>query len=77
MRAEPWMNQDTRSARERRRDRRNINPTAPAYVAMAIWGQRYSAQRGGSMDFWDSLTDGEKRTCTEIAEKVRAAPMAE
>lgn len=54
---------------------RNLNPTAPAYVAMALFGQRYSEQRGGSMDFWDTLSDYEKRTCIRLAEQVRAAPM--
>lgn len=63
--------------RERARDRRNLNPTAPARVAMAMWGKRYSEQRGGSMDFWDTLTEGEQRTCREVAEKVREAPMEE
>jgi len=54
---------------------RNLNPTAPAYVAMALFGDRYAAQRGGSMDFWDSLSDYEKRTCTHLAEQIKAAPM--
>ena len=34
---------------------RNLNPTPEAKVAMIIWGSDYAAQRGGSMDFWDSL----------------------
>lgn len=57
--------------------KRNLNPTAPAVVAMAIWGQRYAAQGGGSMEFWDKLSPGEQRTCIEIAERVREAPMPE
>lgn len=57
--------------------RRNLNPTAPAYAAMALFGYRYSKQKGGSMDFWDSLSDYDKRTCTELAELIRKAPMAE
>lgn len=57
--------------------KRNINPTAPALAAMALWNNRYAAQKGGSMDFWDSLSDYEKRTCTELAEQIRKAPMQE
>jgi hypothetical protein len=57
--------------------KRNISPIAPALVAMALWNNRYGAQRGGSMDFWDTLSDYEKRTCTELAEQIRKAPMAE
>lgn len=60
-----------------KRDRRNLNPTAPACVAMAMWGKRYSEQRGGSMDFWDKLSQGEQQTCIDIAEKIKAAPMQE
>lgn len=42
---------------------RNLNPTPEARVAMIIWGQRYSEQRGGSMDFWDSLSNDERERC--------------
>ena len=56
---------------------RNINPTAPAYAAMALWGKRYAAQSGGSMDFWDSLSPDEQRTCQELAKKIKEAPMEE
>lgn len=52
---------------------RNLNPHAAACVAMVFYGQRYAAQRGGSMDFWDSLTDSEKRLCAETAGRVRKA----
>jgi hypothetical protein len=58
-------------------DRRNLNPTAPAYVAMALWGRRYSQQNGGSMDFWDKLTEYEQRTCRELAKQIREAKMDE
>jgi hypothetical protein len=60
-----------------KRDKRNIKPTAPARVAMALYSERYAAQRGGSMDFWDTLTDCEKRTCRDIAERVKECPMDE
>ncbi len=58
------------------RDRRNLNATAPAYVAMALYNKRYAAQNGGSMDFWDKLSAYEKRTlasnraCTTGAQTV-------
>ena len=47
---------------------RNLNPIMPARVAMIIWGKEYSEQRGGSMDFWDSLDDYRKRTCVFVVE---------
>lgn len=59
------------------REKRNLAPTAPAYAAMALYGKRYSSQSGGSMDFWDSLSDYEKRTCTELAKQIKAAPISE
>lgn len=58
-------------------DRRNLNPTAPARVAMALYGKRYSEQLGGSMDFWDSLREGEKKLCIDLAQEIKAAPMHE
>ena len=57
-------------------DRRNINPTAAAVIAMNLWGARYAAQRGGSMDFWDSLDDADKKRCIEIVRDVREADIA-
>ena len=59
------------------RDRRNMNAIAPARVAMCIWGKRYSEQRGGVMDFWDTLSNSEKLQCIAAAEVIRAAPMSE
>lgn len=53
---------------------RNLNPHAAARVAMALYSRRYAyEQKGGSMDFWDSLTPGEKRCCARIAKEVRAS----
>ena len=60
--------------RERKRDRRNLNPHKPALVAMWIWGREYAAQRGGSMDFWDGLADGDKQTCRACLERLKLAP---
>ena len=51
--------------------RRNLNPTPEARVAMIIWGKEYSEQRGGSMDFWDSLDEGRKRRCKAAVQAVR------
>jgi hypothetical protein len=59
--------------RETARDARNLIPHAAARVAMALYNERYAAQGGGSMDFWDSLTDGEKQTCASIAKQIREA----
>lgn len=49
---------------------RNLNPTPAARWAMANWGSRYAAQRGGSMDFWDGLSDGEKRLAQSMADEI-------
>lgn len=42
---------------------RNLNPTPDARVAMIVWGEEYSKQKGGSMDFWDSLDELRQRKC--------------
>lgn len=57
------------------RDRalRNLNPHAAALAAMTLYSERYAAQSGGSMDFWSTLTDGEKQTCADIARRIREA----
>lgn len=52
---------------------RNLNPHAAACVAMTLWGAEYSAQRGGSMDFWDGLPPAKKRLAARIARNVRDA----
>lgn len=49
---------------------RNLNPTPEAVVAMSLWGKAYSEQRGGSMQFWEKLSDSNKRVAREIAQKV-------
>lgn len=53
-----------------KRDRRNINPTPEAVVAMNLFGTDYGHQNGGSMDFWDNLSEGRKRRCRMIANAV-------
>lgn len=54
--------------------RRNLNPHKAAVAAMWIWGKRYSEQRGGSMDFWDALTETEKRTARHLVTEIAVAP---
>lgn len=59
---------------ERQRAQRNLNPTAEARLAMWLWSHEYAhEQRGGSMDFWDSLDDARKRRCREIVDDVLRA----
>lgn len=52
------------------RAKKNLNPTPAACVAMIIWGEEYSNQGGGSMDFWDRLADDKKRRCELVVEKL-------
>ncbi len=49
---------------------RNLNPTPPARVAMIIWGDEYSKQGGGSMDFWDRLSPDRKRRCKLVVQAI-------
>lgn len=57
---------------------RNLNPHAEARIAMIIWSDEYAyKQRGGSMDFWDSRTEGQKRQCVEIVDQIIASRRAE
>ena len=50
---------------------RNLNPTPEARVAMIIWGDAYSSFGGGSMDFWDGLSDTAKRRCRLVVEELK------
>ncbi len=57
---------------------RNLNPHAEARIAMMIWSHEYAyEQRGGSMDFWDSRTPGQKKQCVEILDKLLASPRSD
>lgn len=57
---------------------RNLNPHAEARVAMAIWSHEYAYdQKGGSMDFWDSRTAGQKATCVSFVNEIRGLPRAD
>ena len=53
--------------------RRNLDPHKPASAAMYMWGSRYAAQNGGSMDFWDSLTNREKELCRRLVDDIERA----
>lgn len=44
-------------------EKRNLNPTKEAKVAMIVWGDEYAAQGRGSMDFWDQLSEDRKMRC--------------
>jgi hypothetical protein len=56
---------------EAQRDKRNLNPHAEARLAMLKWSDEYSQQRGGSMDFWDSLAPHRKRLCVEYVKVIQ------
>lgn len=49
---------------------RNLNPTAEAIAAMYLYGADYSRQRGGSMDYWDTLQESEKRVCRDLVNAI-------
>lgn len=56
------------------RHERNLNPHKAARMAMALYHDKYAAQMGGSMDFWDSLTEMEKGICRRALESILSAP---
>lgn len=56
---------------------RNLNPHAEARVAMMIWSHEYAyEQKGGSMDFWDSRTPGQKKQCVLAVDQILSARRA-
>lgn len=59
---------------EKERVQRNLNPHKPAVIAMWLWGHEYSQQGGGSMDFWDKLSESRKRICRECLDRLQKAP---
>jgi hypothetical protein len=59
---------------EHQRLQRNLRPHAEARLAMAIWGRKNAyEQNGRSMDFWDTLTDLQKRFCVDILDSILQA----
>jgi len=66
---------------ELERAKRNQKPTPEAVFAMYHWHDAYAAQRGGSMDFYDTIGETHKTYCrravaaiTEAARSRRAKP---
>lgn len=53
--------------------RQNLNPHAEARLAMALWGDEYAAQNGGSMDFWDELSTSRKALCVRLMSDILIA----
>jgi hypothetical protein len=52
---------------------RNLFPHKPACAAMYLFGKRYSQQNGGSMDFWDGLSESDKRLCRDLVNAIEKA----
>lgn len=56
---------------EKERARRNLNPHAEARLAMSLWSHEYAhEQRGGSMDFWDSIGEQRRKLCIDIIDDI-------
>lgn len=55
------------------RHSRNMDAHAPARAASWLFSERYAAQRGGIMDFWDTLDAPERRMARECAKEIREA----
>jgi hypothetical protein len=51
----------------------NLNPHKAAVAAMWLWGEEYSAQRGGSMDFWKQLGPSRQDTARRLVKTIEAA----
>lgn len=49
---------------------RNLNPTPEAVVACIMFGDRYAAQKDGTMDFWGKLSKVERRRCELVVEYI-------
>jgi hypothetical protein len=53
--------------------KRNLNPHKSARMAMYVFSRRYAAQNGGSMDFWDSLSELDKNIARECVSDIEHA----
>lgn len=53
--------------------RDNLRPHAEARLAMAYWGEEYAAQKGGCMDFWDSLSPYRRELITRVLDETLKA----
>ena len=49
---------------------RNLRPISEAVAAMFLYGEEYAAQNGGSMDFWDGLSESRKQVCRDLVKRV-------
>lgn len=49
---------------------RNLNAHKAATVARFIFGTSYASQRGGAMDFWDSLCESDKNICRDLLSEI-------
>jgi hypothetical protein len=52
-------------------DRNVFGFHAEAIAARWLWGDEYSRQRGGQMDFYDSLTPARKALCRELVDAIK------
>jgi hypothetical protein len=52
---------------------RNLHPTPEAVFAMFHWHKEYAAQKGGSMDFYDTLEKWEKDFCRRAVKAIKEA----
>lgn len=60
---------------DKERAQRNLNPHKAARLAMVIWNEDYAfKQRGGVMDFWDSLPEGKKWTARRALKAINDCP---
>lgn len=53
--------------------KRNLNPHKAAVAAMYVWGAAYARQGGGSMDFWDALSERDKDVCRRLVKDIEKA----
>lgn len=49
---------------------RNLNPHAEALLYSWIFGEEYSKQSGGVMDFWDKATESQKKHIKENLDRL-------
>lgn len=56
------------------RTRENLNPHRPAKAAMWLFGSRYANYTGGSIDFWESLSDTDRAICRRLVDDIINAP---
>lgn len=54
----------------------NMHPHAEAILAMTVWGDEYSRQRGGCMDFWEGLPDYRKHIVRNALDRIQTLPRA-